>query len=725
MKHLESEDPLALAPHAGTAADATARLARIDPRRIVGVLWRRGWLVALLFFAATAAMWLLLSRMQPVYRAHGAVYVSTSAPGLPEVRDIVPAESKELEQLQSVANGMRSSTLLLRVIERTGLAGDPEFKGSSANENTLVEHFADRVGVELRRGTRIIDIRVEDPSPGRARDLVQALKEEYEILATERQQRLMEMIGTGLDAEEQRLRARLEESEAKVAAFREAHPIPGIGGGPYEDATGGLSGLRAQLTQVRSDRLRAEAELSALDDLDQLESGDPDAAPEVATLLRLLRDKQVEFARVKERYMYKHPVYKEIASEIARVEADLAAATQAAKSSLGQRLKVLRDNEAKLVAELEKDGRQLAGLDRLRADFAALTRAAEADRELHATVERRLRETGLANSVPSSVLRWEETPLTPSRPVKPRKPLMLALAGGAGMFLGLVLAVILELCDRRLRDPDSVIRSTGMPMLAEVPRSARAPRGGMVLVTDPGSEIAESFRRLRAVLAADWLGAACRTTLFTSVGDGEGKSFCALNHAASLAIQGYRTLLIDADLRQRGLSRDPSAGDPTMPGLGDYLAGTAQPAETCILTSLPGLYLMAAGKPRDDAAELLADNRMAELLRNAFHWFDRVVIDIPAVLKASDVQSVARFADRTCLVLDGHRANLGELRRATGMLSAAGARLAGFIWNHPPRSGGEPPFITPFRRQIAAVNEAEEYSLPSDGASGSLSPPPG
>ena len=722
MKHLETQSPLPLVPHPGPAADATARLARIEPRRIAAVLLRRGWVVAVLFVAAVAAMWLVLKRVQPVYRAQGAVYVSTAAPGLPEVRDIVPTESKELEQLQSVANGMKSSTLLLRVIERSGLSDDSGFQDVPANENALVERFGRRVRVELRRGTRIIDIQVEDADPSRARDLVEALKEEYEGLAAERQQRLMEMIGTGLDAEEQRLRKRLEESEAKIAAFREAHPVPGISGDPNEGATLGLSGLRARLTEVRTDRLKLEAELAALEDLDRFESADAASAPEVAALVRSLRDKQAEFARVRERYLHKHPVYREIAGEIARIEADLAAATQAARSSLDQRLRVLRDNEAKLVSELEKDSRQLVDLDRLRADFAALTRAAEADRELHATVERRLRETSLANSVPSSVLRWEEMPLIPSKPVKPRKSIMLALSGGAGLFLGILLAVMLELLDRRLRDPSAVIRSTGMPLLAEIPRTANAPRGGMVMATEPGSEIAESFRRLRAVLAADWHGAASRITLFTSVSDGEGKSFCALNHAASLAIQGYRTLLIDADLRQRGLSRDPSAGELAMPGLGDYLAGTAQPAECCVLTSLPGLYLLAAGKPRDDAAELLADNRMPELLRNAFHWFDRVVIDVPAVMKASDVQSVARFADRTCLVLDGQKANLGDLRRVGGMLSAAGARLAGFVWNHPPRTGGEPPFITPFRRQLAAVPSNEEYSLPSGEPGVSLTP---
>ncbi|MDP3851260.1 MAG: hypothetical protein Q8Q59_12200 [Luteolibacter sp.] len=722
MKHLENKTPRPLVPYSGAVGDATARLPRIEPLRLLAVLKRRGWLVVPCFLLAVGAMWALLQRMTPVYQAHGSVYVSTGAPGIPEVREIVPVESKELEQLHSVANGMTSSTLLLRVIELSGLSKDPAFLAGHAGEQGWVERFQKRVRVELRRGTRIIDIDVEDHEPARARLLVNTLKEQYERLAAERQNRLMEMIGQGLAAEEQRLRVRMEQSARKLRIFREENPVPGVESGQGAELPGGeLAGLRGQLTQLRAERLRLEAEVEGLARLDVT---DPDAvgrlpaSGETAALSALahsLRDKQVEFARVKERYLHKHPVYREIAGEISRLEATLTAAMSAAKVSLDKKYQVVLGNEEKLGAEVKRAEGHAVDVDGLRAKFATLARAADADRELYATVERRLRETSLAGSVPGSVLRWEETPLTPEKAAKPNKPVFMALAGGGGLLLGFLLATVLELGDRRLRHPAAVERATGMPLLGCLPASNSRAAGGMVMLSDPGSDIAEAFRGLRAVLAPEWPGTGLRTTLFTSARDGEGKSFCALNHAASLAMQGYRTLLIDADLRQRGLSRNPAASqDAMMPGLGDYLAGNAQPAETCLLTSLPDLYLMASGSPRENASELLADNRFPALLEKASLWFDRVVIDVPAVLGASDVQAVARYADRTCMLVGSGNARRDEVERAAEMLRAAGAKLAGFIWNEVPSGRTEQPFVSPGRRQIASIpGGGEEESLSS------------
>lgn len=727
MKHLEHHFPQPLAPHSGAAGDATAHLPRIEPRRLFAVLKRRGWLIVFIFLLSVGAMWTLLQRVTPAYQAHGSVYVSTGAPGIPEVREIVPVESKELEQLHSVANGMSSSTLLLRVIELTGLAKDPAFTAGHPGEQGWVERFQKRVKVELRRGTRIIDIDVEDHNPERARLLVRKLKEEYERLGSERQNRLMEMVSEGLKSEEQRLRVRMEESARKLREFRDQNPVPGVESGQGAELPGGeLAGLRSQLTQVRAERLRLEAEVEGLDRLDVT---DPDAVGRlpasgetsaISALALSLRDKQVEFARLKERYLYKHPVYRESAGEISRIETTLTAAMSAAKVSLDKKYQVVLGNEEKLGAEVKRAEGNAVNVDGLRAKFASLARAADADRELYDTVERRLRETSLAGAMPDSVLRWEETPLTPETPIKPNKPVFMALAGGGGLFLGLLLVTALEMADRRLRHPNAVVQVTGVPLLARLPASTSRAAGGMVMLSDPSSDVAEAFRSLRAVMAPEWPGTGLHTTLFTSARDGEGKSFCALNHAASLAMQGYRTLLIDADLRQRGLSRDPTASeDSMMPGLGDYLAGNAQPAETCLLTSLPDLYLMASGKPRGNAAELLADNRFPALLEKASLWFDRVVIDVPAVLGASDVQAIARYADSTCMLVSSGRARRDDVERAVEMLRASGAKLAGFIWNDVPSGKTEQPFVSPGRRPIASIPGGEE-SLSSVIKSASL-----
>lgn len=720
MNHFDGKSTLGLPADQNSAPSATMYLPRLEFRKILGLLARRLWVLLLVLLSFLGAMWFVIQRIPPVFESIGSVYVSTGAPGIPEIREIVPVESKELEQLHSVANGLESSTLLLRVIEKVGLADELSSAAGVEGEQGWVNQFKKRVHVELRRGTRIIDIRIEDCDPERARLMVELLKQGYEELAAERHNHLMKLVGDGLAAEESRLRTRMEESARRLREFREAHPVPGIESTQGHEIQGSmLVGLRGQLAQVRAERLRLESEAETLSGLDftkpdtaaQLPSREETA--EVIALGRALREKQVEFASIKERYQYKHPVYREVASEIGRIEKNLATAVMSARQALEKNLQVAVQNESKLAAEVTKAESHSVDVDSLRAKFLEYERAANADRELYATVERRLRETSLAGSVPSSALRWEEMPLSPVRPTKPRKMVMMSLAGTGGLFMGLLAVFVLEITDRRLRDHTALERKFRLPVLASIPMSKNASGQGMVLIDHPATPVAESFRRLRAVLANESEGVCPRTILFTSAKRGEGKSFCALNYAGSLALQGYRTLLIDADLRQRGLSRDPSSTYDKMPGLGDYLDGTVQPAETCLLTSLPNLYLMASGKPREDAAELLADNRFPALLDRAFLWFDRVVIDVSSVLVASDVQTIARYADRACLVVSGRISGQDEIERALGMLRSAGAPLAGFIWNELPKSPGEQPYVSPMRRQIAAVHSSPDLGLPS------------
>src|SRR5690606_13187285 len=109
---------------------------------------------------------------------------------------------------------------------------------------------------------------------------------------------------------------------------------------------------------------------------------------------------------------------------------------------------------------------------------------------------------------------------------------------------------------------------------------------------------------------------------------GEGTSFCALNHAVSLAVQGHRTLLVDADLRKPGLSREHLKEPGGDRGLGSYLDGQASPADACVRTPVPKLYLMSSGEMKPNASELLSGTRFPALLEEAYRWFDRVVIDV-------------------------------------------------------------------------------------------------
>jgi capsular exopolysaccharide synthesis family protein len=668
------------------AAEPTLYLPKVEPLRLFQILLRRGWLLLLGMAVAVAAMWTYLKGAPKIYESVGSVEVSSHAPDVLNIEGMSPEESKDLEQLLTIERNLASSALLLRVARANGLAEAADFAPPGTSEQGLVTRLAKRTRVKLDRGTRVVVIRVEDTVPERAKRLVESLVAEYDLWIKERREDLARRAGEGLAQEEVKLRAAMEAAAARLQAFREDHPVPGLagrdGGGALDDELGTLN---SQLTRTKSERLRLEAEYESFKSFDPADpdslggSGSTPRSDEVLAIARALQAKELEFAKVQERYLFKHPVFQEAAREVANLKEDLVEAVRSAGQALEKSYHVALENESKLQGEVDRARTVAVAVEGVRAGFDQVKREADAARELYAKVDTRLRETTLANAVAASAITWSEPPLVPEKAIKPSKRILLPLAGFAGMMAGMMLLVGMELRDGRVRDSAAAARATGVPMLSSLPPFEPGREGDLVLLSAPSSPTAEAFRRLRAALLPPPAKPGARTVLFASAGPGEGRSLCAMNYAASLAMQGRRTLLLDADLRRPGLSRD-HLGEG-FSGLGDFLLGGCDPAKACFPTALPNLYLLSSGQMRNDAAELLSGTRFAVLLDEAYRWFDVVVIDSPPVLAVSDALAVARYADSTCMVVRKGAGERRGLRKAADLIRSSGGNLVGFVWN--------------------------------------------
>ena len=713
----ESPPPsAALGPVGG--ADPTFFLPKVEVSRIGGFLKRWGWLPVLLGLLGGMAGWVLSKKATKYYVSQGSVYVSTGAPSISEIQASTTEESRDLEQMQSVEQGMLSNMLLMRVAGRLGLDKDPSFASQAATDQQRLEVLAHRLEVALRRGTRLIDITVEDTDPERARRIVEAVKEEYEVLSRERQEVILAEMIAGLNREELRLREKMDASKKEVQQFRESHPVPGLEGAPGTGtARDELTILGARLTDLKAERIKLEAERDAFSKFDP---ENPDAlaglprngpAEDVIELVRQVREKELEFAQIKSRYKFKHPSYQRAEGELEETKKSLGTAMETAGEAIEKSYQIVVENEAKLEREVDDTKTEAVDVEGLRAEFAQLVREAENDVELHQQVSRQLREANLAGSVPASVLSWRDQPTAPEKPHRPRKLLMVGLGSALAFFLGAFVAAGLELSDRKVRGSAGAMRATGVPLLAQLPVGGE--RSGMSVLSDPGSALADAFRRLRVILAPKTGDTRVQTILFTAAKPGEGSSFCALNYAVSLAVEGHRTLLIDADLRTPGISREHLTQRDGESGLGGYLEGRASAADACVRTSVPALYLISSGEMRPDAAELLSRTRLAALLDEAGNWFDRVVIDSPAVLGSTDAQIVSRYADRTCLVVGDRGSDRRELREAAKHLRSAGGNLVGFIWNERPVGRGDAPSVMVARDAISSPSDVDLIVSPN------------
>ncbi len=174
----------------------------------------------------------------------------------------------------------------------------------------------------------------------------------------------------------------------------------------------------------------------------------------------------------------------------------------------------------------------------------------------------------------------------------------------------------------------------------------------LVSLLEPRSLAAEQFKRLRTKILQQMKTRMESLILVTSAIQGEGKTTTALNLAITIA-QGMSesVLLVDTDVRKPGLHTH--LGIEAKQGLVDYLQGEQALSEILMPTEIPKLTLLPSGKPPENPSELLASDRMSDLLHEIKTRYENryVVIDSSPINVFTDTAILAPQVDGVLLVV--------------------------------------------------------------------------
>jgi exopolysaccharide/PEP-CTERM locus tyrosine autokinase len=214
--------------------------------------------------------------------------------------------------------------------------------------------------------------------------------------------------------------------------------------------------------------------------------------------------------------------------------------------------------------------------------------------------------------------------------------------------------------------PDRDRIAIDLPALAE---------RGMIVPGAPVTALAEEFRLVKRQLlqtakqVAD--PAKARTILVCSAKPGDGKTFCAINLALSLAAEkDVEILLVDADFAKPDVLR--SLGDTAQrPGLLDAIADDYLDVEGCIVdTDVPQLSLLPAGAKSHSDTELLASDAATAVLERLATANPRriVIFDSPPALAASPAAELAGHVGQVMMVVRADVTSESDLRDAVALL---------------------------------------------------------
>ncbi len=216
---------------------------------------------------------------------------------------------------------------------------------------------------------------------------------------------------------------------------------------------------------------------------------------------------------------------------------------------------------------------------------------------------------------------------------------------------------------------------------------ARLHRMGVVSPDAEKSQIAEEFRIIKRPLIANAFGQGTarikngNLIMVTSSLPGEGKSFCAINLAISMAMEMDRTvLLVDADVAK---PRVPEyLGIHADKGLLDVLQDKdLKLSDVLIRTDIAKLTVLPAGRTYKRATELLASAAMTRLVEDIGNRYpDRIILfDSPPLLATSESSVLATHMGQIVMVVEAERTSQEAVREALSHIQSC--EVVGMLLN--------------------------------------------
>jgi exopolysaccharide/PEP-CTERM locus tyrosine autokinase len=213
----------------------------------------------------------------------------------------------------------------------------------------------------------------------------------------------------------------------------------------------------------------------------------------------------------------------------------------------------------------------------------------------------------------------------------------------------------------------------------------RLRRQSMITPDGDRTPIAEGFRRIKRQILANAAnpkaGVPANLVLVTSALAGEGKTFCAINLAISIALErDHSVLLVDADVAHPSVPQ--VLGLEAEMGLMDVLLDRRiDLAEVLWKTDINKLTVLPAGTAHQHATELLASDAMRVLLREmAARYHDRIIIfDSPPLLAASEAGVLASQMGQIVVVVEAAKTTEAALKDALGRIESS--NVAGLLLN--------------------------------------------
>lgn len=706
----------------------------IDVERLIAVV-RRQWrvvAVCVVIFAILGLVYILTA--VPRYTASTSVLIDRGNSQIvnqmsPNV-GVLPIEDDA--SVLSEVELFKSDTISLAVVDKLKLLDNPDFTSPARSPFSILRSLlnfrtwfasddvaaddvdamrriaADKIVTKMdvdRIGrSYALSISYTSTSPELASTIATTIAEAYLVDKLNSKYDATRRASDWLQERIDELKQKALESDLAVQKFRTANGLVAAGSQYQLLSDQQLSELTTQLIGAQADTARARAKYERVKSIIDNKRTDAIVTDVLDnSISNDLRKKYLEAskleAEISARLGPDHVQAVRLRSEMGEYQRLMFEELNRIAESYQSELQVAEGREKSLQASVSQATGVTAAAGETQVQLRELERTADTYRNLYQTFLARFQEATQQQSFPITDARIITRAQVPTAPSAPKKPLILALAMALGAAFGGGIGAFREFRDRFFRTGEQVRDVLSLEYIGHIlavdakeassaasePESARGLQNGNgitnYVVNHPLSAFAETMRSAKIAVDMENPSSRCKVIGVISSLPGEGKSTVAINLAQLLAMQGSRTLLIDADLRNPGATR--AIGRHAEQGILEALLEGKPLKDVLLLDSKTKLaFLPAVVKRRvPHSSDLLSSSIMVNLLEELKVHFDYIVLDLPPLGPVVDARAVSPMLDASLAVIEWGRTSRRVVRTTFAVQPELMEKCIGVVLN--------------------------------------------
>lgn len=666
--------------------------------------WR--WLILGVTAAAIALGLVATMLMTPQYTARTTIEISREADQVTDFQGVERDVSVADQEFYQTQYGLlQSRTLAERVAVSLRLVDNPDFfamyddadadtpafdlingryspQGRAERQRVAGKILLDNVGIEPTRLSRLVDISFNSPDPGFSARVANSWAENFIQSNLDRK---LQSTSYGREVLQRQLaeyKQRLDESQRQLVAYASREQIinlpaqtSGSGGVTQERSivADQLAALNAELSEATADRIEAEARYR--------QAGRSGTAVAALTnnAINNLRQRRAELAAEYQQLMVRfepgYPAARAVQEQIDDLDRSISREESRVSGSLEAQFRQAQQRQGALQAQVNRLKKDFLDLRRRSIQYNIFQQEVDTNRALYDGLLQRFKEIGVAGGVGINNVAIVDLADVPLKPSSPRLGFNILISLLLGLGLGGALALVREQFDETIGDPADVEPLLGLPLLGSVPVvNEDSPLEALL---DRKSELVDAYLAVQTSLAFVTEHGVPRSFAVTSTRPAEGKSTTALALATTLARGGRKVILVDGDMRSPSIHTLGNVNHDH--GLSNFLAGEDNIESLTFHMENLNLTAMSAGPLPPNAAELLASNRLSELIVRLLESYDHVVVDSPPVLGLADAPLIAGRVEGVVYAVESRGIRSSMVRTALARLASANVRVFGGV----------------------------------------------